>query len=71
MKVTGKPIRTSVGIYFLLFAIIAGIVALPDARHSQSPLLYVIVLGGLFVAIPATIGIAIILENRRGERQGR
>jgi hypothetical protein len=72
MKVSGKPVQTSVGVFFLLFALVLGILLLPDARHSQSPLFYVIIPGGLFVAIPAILGIAVILENlRKGRRRER
>lgn len=65
MKVTGKPIRTSVGLFFIGIAIVSAISILPGAKSAQSPFLYVCILGGLFVGIPAALGIGIVLENRR------
>lgn len=49
MKVTGKSVRTSVGVGFLALALFAAIVFLPDAHESQSPVLYVLLFGALFV----------------------
>lgn len=69
MKVTGKPVRTSVGVGFLTIALFAAIVLLPNAHESQSPVLYVLLLGGLFVGVPAALGIEIIIENARGRRR--
>src|SRR5580698_6187648 len=57
MKVTEKPVRTSVGLFFIGLALVAAISILPGARGSQSPFLYVCILGGLFVGIPAALGI--------------
>lgn len=65
MRVTGKPIRTSVGISFIALAFVIAVLILPGAKESQSPLLYICILGGLFVGIPAAMGIGIVLENRR------
>jgi len=65
MKVTGKPIRTSVGLFFIGIAFVSAISILPGAKSAQSPFLYVCILGGLFVGIPAALGIGIVLENRR------
>jgi len=65
MKVTGKPISTGVGVFFIAFALIAAVMVLPGARSSQSPLLYVCVFGGLFVGVPAALGIGVVLENLR------
>ena len=64
MKVTGKKIPTSVGAFFIGLALVVGVLMLPGAKESQSPLLYVCTLGGLFVGIPVIVGIAIVLENR-------
>jgi hypothetical protein len=64
MKVTGKPVRTSVGLFFIGLAVVAAISILPGAKGAQSPFLYVCILGGLFVGIPAALGIGIVLENR-------
>jgi hypothetical protein len=65
MKVTGKPIPTSLGIFSISFAILDAVIILPGAKESQSPILYVCILGGLSVGIPAAIGVGIILENRK------
>lgn len=65
MRVTGKPVRTSVGLFFIAFALINAGVFLPGARGSQSPLLYVFIVGGLFVGVPAALGIGVVLENLR------
>ena len=65
MRITGKPVPTSVGGFFIAFALIAAVLVLPGAKGSQSPLLYVCVFGGLFVVIPAALGIGVALENLR------
>lgn len=65
MKVTGKPVPTSVGIFFIGFALLAGALILPGAKGAQSPILYVCIFGGLFVVVPAALGIGVVLENRR------
>jgi hypothetical protein len=63
MRVTGKPIRPSVGVFFIGFALISAILILPGAKGSEAPLLYVCIFGGLFVGIPAVLGIAIVYEH--------
>jgi len=63
VKVTGKPIPTSVGLFFIGLALFDAVDILPGARGAQSPLLYVCTLGGLFVGIPAALGIGIVVEN--------
>lgn len=65
MKVTGNPIRTSVGIFCIVFAVVAAAVVLPGAKEAQSPLLYILLFGGLSVGIPGALGIGVVLENRR------
>ena len=65
MNVTGKPVPTSVGIFFIVFALVAAAVLLQDAKKAQSPLLYILLLGGLFVGVPGALGIGVVLENRR------
>jgi hypothetical protein len=65
MKVTGKHVPNSVGMFFIAFALLAAGLLLPGAKESQSPLLYACFLGGLFVGIPAALGIGVILENLR------
>jgi predicted membrane-bound mannosyltransferase len=65
MNVTGKPIPTSVGIFSIGFALLAAALIFPGAKEAQSPILYVCIFGGLFVGIPAAIGIGVVVENRR------
>jgi len=65
MKVTGKPVPTSVGVFFIGFAFLAAVFVLPGAKEAQSPVLYVCTFAGLFVGIPAALGIGVVLENRR------
>ena len=65
MKVTRKPVRTSVGFFFIGFAVVAAVAILSGAKGAQSPFLFVCILGGLFVGIPAALGIGVVLENRR------
>ena len=65
MKVTGKTVSTSVGVFFIAFALVAAALILPGARVSQAPLLYRCIFGGLFVGIPAALGIGVVLENLR------
>jgi hypothetical protein len=65
MRVTGKPVPTSVGIFFIGFALLAAGFIFPGAKAAQSPVLYVCIFGGLFVGIPAALGIGVVVENRR------
>ena len=67
MKVlpSGKPTRTSVGLGFIAIALLAAVGFLPDAKKAPEPILYVCVVGGLFVVVPAVLGIGVVLENRR------
>jgi len=64
MKVTGKPVPTSVGIFFIGFALLAAAFIFPGAKGAQSPIL-ISIFGGLFVGIPAALGIGVVVENRR------
>jgi len=65
MKVTGKPVPTSVGLFFIGLALIAAGFIFPGAKGAQSPILYICIFGGLFVGIPAALGIGVVVENRR------
>jgi len=71
MKVVGKPIAMSVGLFFIGFALIAAAPVFSGAKGSQSPLLYICVFGGLFVLIPAALGIGLVLENLRNSNRVR
>jgi hypothetical protein len=63
MKVTGKPVRASVGVWFVGFALIMAILLLPGAKNSASPVLYVCIFGGLFVGVPAVLGVGVLYHN--------
>ena len=65
MKVIGKPVPTSVGLFFIGFALLAAVAILSGAKGAHSPILFVCIFGGLFVGIPAALGIAVLIENRR------
>ena len=73
MQVTGKPVGTSVGVFFIAFAVLCAVLLMPGAKESQSPLLYVCIFGGLFVGVPAILGIAVIHENlhKKGRAVGQ
>jgi hypothetical protein len=62
-----------VGVGFVAFAITSAIFLLPGATKSSSAVLYIIIFGGLFVGVPATLGLGIILTqlNLRKNRLGR
>ena len=60
-----------VGISFVGLAIASGFFILPDAKKSASPILYVLILGGLFVGIPAALGIGVIIEQMRLRKNQR
>jgi hypothetical protein len=68
MKVTGKPVPTSVGVFFIAFALVGAMLVFPSAKESQSPFLFDCVFGGIFVGVPAALGIGIVYENRRKNR---
>jgi len=63
MKVTGKPVRPSVGVSFIGFALINAILILRGMKGAESPILYICIFGALFVGIPAVLGIAIVHEH--------
>jgi hypothetical protein len=65
MKVGGKPFPTSLGVFFIGFALLAAVAVLSGAKEAHSPFLYVIILGGLFVGVPGILGIGVVVENRR------
>ncbi len=71
MKVTGKPVATSVGVFFIALALIMAALVLPSAKGSHAPFLYVCIFGGLFVGIPAALGIGIVFENLRNHNRVR
>lgn len=71
MQVAGKPVATSVGVFFIAFAVLGAVVLMPGVKESQSPLLYVCILGGLFVGVPAILGIAVVHENLHKKSRGQ
>jgi hypothetical protein len=66
---TGKRFGLDLGLFFIGFALLTAIVVLPGAKSAASPTLYVIILRGLSVGIPAALGIAIVSEHLRDERK--
>ena len=64
---TGKQVKRR-GILFVALAALMGIVVLPHAKEARSPILYVIVIGSIFVALPALVGVALI-SGRLGPRE--
>jgi len=69
VKVSGKPVATSVGVFFIAFAVICAVLLIPSAKESHSPSLYLYIFGGLFVGVPAILGIAVVRENLRDRRR--
>jgi hypothetical protein len=68
-----EPGKLSLGAFFVGFAALTAILLLPGARQSASVVLYVLVLGGLFVGVPAALGIGIIIQQlqlRKNRRAG-
>lgn len=65
MRVGGKSFPTSLGVFFIGFALLAAVAVLSGAKEAHSPFLFVCIFGGLFVGIPAALGIGVVLENRR------
>ena len=68
-----EPEKLSLGVFFVGLAALTAIFVLPGARESASAVLYVLVLGGLFVGVPATLGIGIIIQQvqlRKNRRAG-
>ncbi len=55
--------QLGVGVFFVAFAITGAILLLPGATKSSSSVLYVLIFGGLFVGVPATLGLGVILAQ--------
>jgi hypothetical protein len=55
--------QLSVGVFFVALAITAAILLLPGAAKSASAVLYILIFGGLFVGVPATLGLGVILAQ--------
>jgi hypothetical protein len=72
MKVTGgRPFPASLGTWFIGFALISALLILPGAKESKAPLLYLFIFGGLFVGIPAILGIGTVYEHLRERNHSR
>jgi hypothetical protein len=71
MKVTGKPVKPSVGMCFIGFAVINAILILRGMKGAASPILYICIFGGLFVGIPAVLGTAIVHEHLHDRTRNR
>jgi len=69
MRVTGKPIAFGVGLFFIAFAVTCAAAILSGAKDAKSPLLFVGIWGGLFVLIPAVLGIGIVYERLHNRNQ--
>jgi len=52
-----------VGVFFVAFAITAAILLLSGPAKSSSAVLYILIFGGLFVGVPATLGLGVILAQ--------
>jgi len=48
---------------FVAFAITGAIPLMPGAAKSSSAVLYILIFGGLFVGVPATLDLAVILAQ--------
>ena len=57
MKIEWKSSRVQVGVLGILFSIVCAVLVLPGAKHAQSPVLYLLIFGGLFVGVPLAMAI--------------
>ena len=60
--------QLGVGVFFVAFAITGAILLLPGATKSSSSVLYVLIFGGLFVGVPATLGLGVFWHNSNSAR---
>ncbi len=51
------------GVFFVAFAVTAAILLLPGAAKSSSAVLYIVIFGGLYVGVPAALGLGVILAQ--------
>ena len=49
-----------VGLGFIAVALFIAVAFLPGIREARSPSLYVIIVGGIFVGVPAAVGIGLV-----------
>ena len=60
--------RKQVGVFFIVFAVVAAFTTLPSASEAKSPILYVVIVGGIFIAPLAAVGVG-LLTGRLGPRK--
>jgi hypothetical protein len=74
MKIDLKsPGRVGTGIVQIVFWVVMAAIFLPHARQAQSPVLYLIIVGGLLVGLPLAMVIGFLTGQLplRGERKHR
>jgi hypothetical protein len=64
-----RPLNPQVGLCFVAYALIVAAVLLPEARRAASPVLYVCIIGGIFVGVPAALGVGIVATYLRSPKQ--
>ena len=71
MKIDLRSPRTKTGIGGIVFSVIMAAVVLPHASQARSPVLFVIIFGGLAVGLPLGMGIGCLTGHLpvRGERK--
>ncbi len=57
------PDKLSLGVFFVGFAALTAVFVLPGAKESASAVLYILIFGGLYVGVPAALGIGIIIQQ--------
>ena len=65
-----RPVKLQVGVFSLGYALLAAILALPGAQDAASPVLYVLIIGGIFVCVPATVGVGLVSSYLRDRKKG-
>ncbi len=71
MSVLSNPTdkaRKQVGVFLTVFAVVAAFTTLPSASEAKSPILYMVIVGGIFIAPLAAVGIG-LLTGRLGRRK--
>jgi uncharacterized membrane protein YedE/YeeE len=73
MKIDLKSQRVQTDILGIVFSMIMAAVVLPHARQAQSPVLFVIIFGGLSVGLPLGMAIGCLTGHLPvgGERKRR
>jgi uncharacterized membrane protein YedE/YeeE len=73
MKIDLKSPRVRTGVLGIVFSALMAAVVLPHARQAQSPVLSVIIFGGLSVGLPLGLAIGCLTGHLpvRGERNRR